>query len=196
MSYEYLSSLPDVTHLFETERNASKYAMHKDNSTTAFREPSDRKGEGEKLQPKSTKTIFMETRPAGALQSWMRDEHIGTRLIPSLDNNNKLTGVHVYSTDDIPKRNMKVGQLLTTIPAQSAPQQGLHPVEINKFDSPIGSKGDVHYGSKISKVMPRSGGGSGAVNFKNSLVGSGQTPFGLKAGGFIDKPIQGGSKTI
>jgi hypothetical protein len=173
--------------------------MHKDNSTTGFREPSDRTGEGQKLQPKSTKTIFMDTKPAGALQSWMMDEHIGTRLIPNLDANNKLTGVHVYATDDIPKRNMKAGQLLTTIPAQLAPQQGLHPIEIGNFDSPKGSKGDIHYGTKITNVKPASGGmggGSGAVNFKNSLVGSGQTPFGLKTGGFIDKPIQGGKKEI
>jgi hypothetical protein len=196
-----LDNLPDVQNVFETARG-SVYAQHTDGSTTGFREPSNMPGTGQEMQPRSAKTVFMETQPAQSLQSWISDEYIGTKLVPTLDENNKLKGVEVHSTDDIPKRNITKGQVLSKLPATMSPSQGLHPVEIlpSGFESPVGSKGkDVHIGSKITKIRGSTGMGGGGGGIGGDPQHMFGTLYGMptyKKGGFIDKPLQGNKKII
>jgi hypothetical protein len=196
-----LNSLPDVQNVLETARG-SVYAQHSDGSTTGFREPSNMPGTGQEMQPRSAKTIYMDTKPAGALQSWISDEYIGTKLVPTLDEKNNLKGVEVHSTDDVSKRNITKGQVLSKLPATMTPTEGLHPVEIAKtgFESPIGSKGqDVHIGSKITKVRGSTGLGGGAGGIGGDPLHMFGTLYGMptyKKGGSIDKPLEGNWKLI
>jgi len=152
-----LSKLDDVKNLFVGERG-SMYAQHSDASTTAYREPSNRPGTGKQIQPRSAKTLFMDSRAANALSTWVDDEHIGTKLQPAFDKDKKLSHLEIHATANVPRRNVKVGDVLARIPASTQPEIGKRPVEIGGkgFDSPLGSKtgNNIHWGSPIAAVMP------------------------------------------
>jgi hypothetical protein len=153
--YGPLLNLDNIKRLFKGERG-SLYAQHENGSTTGYREPSNMAGTGKKLQNPSAKTLFMEPRAAYGLNSWINDEYLGTELKPTLDANNKLTAVEVHATEDVPRRNITKGQVLSKIPATMVPDVGLLPVEIGGrgFVSPIGEKtgNKVHWGNKIVEV--------------------------------------------
>lgn len=152
-----LTKLDDVQNLLVGERG-SMYAQHSDSSTTGYREPSDQKGTGKQLQGKSVKTLFMEPKAAQALSTWVDDEYIGTKLKPVLGADNKLSHVEVHATDDVPRRNVKAGDVLSKIPASTQAQVGHRPVEIGAkgFESPLGKKtgNNIHWGSPIAAVIP------------------------------------------
>jgi hypothetical protein len=152
-----LTKLDDVQNLLVGERG-SMYAQHSDSSTTGYREPSDRKGTGKQIQGRSAKTLFMEPKAAQALSTWVDDEYIGTKLKPVLGADNKLSHVEVHATDDVPRRNVKAGDVLSKIPASTQAQVGYRPVEIGAkgFESPLGSKtgNNIHWGSPIAAIMP------------------------------------------
>jgi hypothetical protein len=123
---------------------------------------------------------------------------MGTKFVPIMDAEGKPTGkAGLYLMEDFGPK--KAGTLLGTAPYETKPSVGLTPVEIYKSESPRGDSGrGIHFGNKITNVTPKSGGGGGGGGISpiNPLMGSGLTPFGIKQGGFIDKPIQGGNKTI
>ena len=152
-----LNKLDDVQNLLVGERG-SMYAQHSDSSTTGYREPSDRKGTGKQIQGRSAKTLFMEPKAAQALSTWVDDEYIGTKLKPVLGADNKLSHVEVHATDDVPRRNVKAGDVLSKIPASTQAQVGHRPVEIGAkgFESPLGSKtgNNIHWGSPIAAIIP------------------------------------------
>lgn len=154
-SYEPLLNLPDVRKLFKGERG-SLYALHNNGSTTAYREPSNMPGTGKKMQSPSAKTLFMDSKAAAGLHGWINDEYLGTELRPAVDKNNKLIAVEVHATDDVPRRNITKGQVLSKIPATMSPEVGLLPVEIGGrgFVSPVGEKtgNKIHWGNKIAEV--------------------------------------------
>jgi hypothetical protein len=153
-----ISSSP-VMGYFIGERG-SAYAQHKDGLTTGYRKPTDdTSNAGKTLQPSSSKTLFMEPRAVDALHSWITDEYIGTQLEPVMNENGKLSHVEVHSTDDVPRRGIKKGQVLSKIPATTQVAKGLQPVEFHgqsSFVSPVGSKTgkEVHYGSPVAKIIP------------------------------------------
>jgi hypothetical protein len=164
-----LGKADDVEYLF-TGARGSKYASHKDASTTGFRIPSDRKNQtAPELQPKSNKTLFMSERDAGNLKGWVDNEALGTRLEPLIVDG-KFAGLKVISTENldfpsygkIPARSYKVGQTLATIPASIIPQEGLLPIELGGrgFESPIGTRAvesrRIHIGNPITEVVPKS----------------------------------------
>ena len=213
MDYEALLGLDDLKSLFATERG-STYGLHSDGSTTGYREPSNRPDTGREMQPRSAKTFFMDAKPAAALQSWIADEYLGTKLVPSLDENKKLKAVEVHAAEDNPRRNIKAGQILSRLPATMSPAEGLHPVEVSHtgFSSPVGSKGkDVHFGSKITEIhhKPQGGGGgggsmnlggAGGISAGKDALKEGLNPFAINrlyaAGGNVDKPLEGNWKYI
>ena len=195
MGYEELANLPDVTHLFETERG-STYAHHDDTTTTRNRSSANHTDKTEGVQPRSGKTVYMDPVSATNIAGIFQNPEMGTKFVPVMDNEGKPTGRAALDLieDYGPK---KAGTRLGTAPYETKPAVGLMPVEIYKSESPVGDSGKgIHFGNKITKVTPSMGGAGGFTNFKSGLTGSGQTPFGLKTGGFIDKPIQGGKKEI
>ena len=153
-----ISSSP-VTGYFIGKRG-SAYAQHEDGLTTGYRKPTDdTSNAGKTLQPSSSKTFFMEPRAVAALHGWITDEYLGTQLKPAMDKNGKLSHVEVHSTDDVPRRGIKKGQVLSKIPATMQVAEGLQPVEFHgqkSFVSPVGSKTgkEVHYGSPVAKIIP------------------------------------------
>lgn len=164
-----LGNVDDVEYLF-TGARGSKYASHKDASTTGFRIPSDRKTQATpELQPKSAKTLFMSERDAGNLKGWVDNEALGTKLEPLIVDG-KFTGLKVISTENldfpsygkIPARSYRAGQTLATIPASVVPQEGLLPIELGGrgFESPIGTRAvenrRIHIGNPITEVVPKS----------------------------------------
>jgi len=206
MDYEALSNLPGVTHFFETERG-SKYAHHDDTTTTRNRSGAGHTDKTEGMQPRSGKTIYMDPMSATNMAGIFQNSEMGTKFTPVMDEKGKPTGrVALELIEDYGPK--KAGTRLGTAPYETKPAVGLMPVEIYKSESPVGNPGKgIHFGNKITNVMPKSsggggrgggggGGGGGAIGFKSGLMGSGLTPFGLKKGGFIDKPIQGGKKDI
>ena len=193
-----ISSSP-VTGYFIGERG-SAYAQHKDGLTTGYRKPTDdTSNAGKTLQPSSSKTLFMEPRAVDALHSWITDEYIGTQLEPAMNENGKLSHVEVHSTDDVPRRGIKKGQVLSKIPATTQVAEGLHPVEFHgqkSFVSPVGSKTgkEVHYGSPVKAVIPASSGSGKAMPFSpEGGMRPGQSPaldnpINMKKGGAIAMP--------
>lgn len=169
-----LADLDDVTH-YMTGKRGSMYAVHPNASTTGFREPSDMPGTGKAIQPQSGKTFYADKQTALKLQDWMSNEYIGTKLLPKLDENGKMTAVQVQITEPHPKRAEKKGQIVAELPMTTRPQKGLLPIELfnsSRFgfgESPVGTKGKYHIGNEITDVLerpptkPSGGGGSGGV---------------------------------
>jgi hypothetical protein len=192
------------------QRPPSYYGSFQDATSVGLREPSDRQGTGYKLQSRSGKTVFADTKAAQVFQDWMRDEHIGTKLLPDVGEDGKLKAMMVQITDAHPSRKYKPGDIVSRIPVTTTPQEGLHPIEMigNKkygwWESPMGEKGSFHIGSPISHVAPAGASGQPA-NLKTPI---GQTPgrfdtlqhtlnpLKLANGGLIDKAIKGSNKLI
>jgi hypothetical protein len=197
MDYEALSNLPGVTHYFETERG-SKYAHHDNTTTTRNRSGANHTDKTEGIQPRSGKTVYMSPTATTNIAGIFQNPEMGTKFVPIMDAEGKPTGkAGLYLMEDFGPK--KAGTLLGTAPYETKPSVGLNPVEIYKSESPKGDSGrGIHFGNKITSVTPKSGGGGGGggISPVNPLMGSGLTPFGIKQGGFIDKPIQGGNKTI
>ena len=143
-------------------------------------------------------TPMAATNMAGIFQN----PEMGTKFVPVMDDEGKPTGrVALDLTSDYgPKKS---GTRLGTAPYETKPAPGLMPVEIYNSHSPLGDSGKgIHFGTEIKEVEAKSsgggkgGGGGSGLSPINPLMGSGLTPFGMKAGGFIDKPLSGNSKYI
>jgi hypothetical protein len=193
MDYEALLNLPDVTHLFETERG-SKYAQHADATTTRNRSGAAHSDTTEGMQPRSGKTIYMNPTAAQNIAGIFQNAEMGTKLVPVMDAEGKPTGKAALDLiqDFGPK---KAGTRLGTAPYSTTPAVGMVPVEIMNSQSPVGDSGrGVHFGTKITNVRPAGGGvsgGSGGADLKQIL-----NPRAYKTGGLIDKPLEGNWKLI
>jgi hypothetical protein len=229
MDYEPLFKLPtgtdDIESVFKTMRPndpkypGSTYAHHSDNSTTGYRAPSDMSGTPHEIQDRSYKTMYLDPKAVNAAAGWFRDENIATYAIPEVDEKGKPTGKLLINSAEDQKLNDKVSykkdQPLTRVPYSKVPQVGLAPVEFGpSAASPRGSKGDAHWGNKITEVHPRPARlGAGSVNKSGDVPKMDLLPNPMMdpikkmeaqikgyskhaKGGMIDKAITGGRKII
>jgi hypothetical protein len=187
MDYEALLNLPDITHLFETERG-SKYAQHSDATTTRNRSGAAHSDTTEGIQPRSGKTVYMDPTSAKNVAGHFQNPDMATKFTPVLDAEGKPTGRAALDllADYGPK---KAGTRLGTAPYETVPRVGLIPVEIMNPESKLGDTGrGVHFGNKIVSIKS-SGGGSGGgadISFMKGM-GLGKTPLYAK-GGTIKMP--------
>lgn len=162
-----LGNADDVEYLFRTQRPdnqnyaGSFYAQHAGNTTTGFREPSDRPKTGYEKQPKSYRTLFLDPRAANAVGSWFQDKDLAVYAVPETDKDGKPTGhLLIKSSEKQPHRTrgiLEKEQIVSRVPYSKEPIVGYQPVEFGpSASSPRGSKGDAHFGSTITEIKPKS----------------------------------------
>ena len=154
--YAPLAGLEDATHYF-TGKRGSIYAAHPDASTTGYREPTDMTGTGQQMQPRSSKTYYADFKNALAIQDWMSNENIGTRLLPQMGEDGKPNALQVQMTQAHPRRKEKVGDIVATVPISAVPKEGLHPIELmqsSRFgvgESPAGQEASIILEVKLKR---------------------------------------------
>jgi hypothetical protein len=194
-----LLKLDDVHTLFEGERG-SMYAHHTNGKTTAYREPSNMPGTGKKLQHTSGRTLYVPDEHVDDMLRIFQNKNIASEMVPSEDGQHlqvKATepGKNYYTNAKYPE-GFKPGDVLASAPVKGKPAVGTAPIELfGSNKSPIGSEGGgVHFGSKITRVLPLGGNSGyrpGVDNLQHSL-----NPLKMAKGGMIVKPLVGGRKTI
>ena len=206
--YDPFYNLADAERLYRTERG-STYAHFSDQTSQRNRSGEGHTDKSTGIQPRSVKTVYMEPKAINAVGSWLQDESISTRLNPVLDKEGKQTGraqvqlVEPYTHQPTKLENGKfvktgppityeAGRILAEVPYEKKPLKGYHPVEIFDSKSPKGDKGSgVHFGSKITELLERTGRGAGTVG--GGSFGQ-YDPKGLKrdprmaSGGAINMP--------
>ncbi len=160
-------NLDDVDYLFKTQREnkpnypGSYYARHVGGESSGFREPSNQKGQGHKLQGKSSKTFFLSDDDATDFSRIFTNRDLATEMVPiKFDEKTKTGVVALRALEDgnnIWTGPHKKGDILKTAPFAMTPQVGMAPVEMleNGHYSPRGSTGGTHFGSRITEVHPR-----------------------------------------
>lgn len=198
MQYDPFLKMPEVEYMFRTKRG-STYAHLPGSQTIRNRSGLNHSDVSTGLQPKSTKTLYMDTRAVNAVGSFLQDPSFGSTLIPEFGKDGKSTGhALVSATDDFYRPaskygsevSIKKGQTLTRVPFALQPKEGMHPVEIlGSSDSPKGSKAkNIHFGNVITEVMPQTKSGisalpkaAGKAGIAASLMGAAAS---AKAGNF------------
>jgi hypothetical protein len=173
-SYEVFKDIPNATTFFKTGRNPdmpSLYAHMDDTTTKAFREPSNMRGTGYAMQPQSGKTIYVAPQDSNFIAGYLQNLDMATKIVPEMDKNGKATGkMFVELTEDWGPR--KAGEKLYATSYKTKPEVGLTPMEIYSSESKVGSTGGVHFGSKITEVVPKSPSGKyaqgGAIKMPDS----------------------------
>lgn len=176
-------NIEDIESLFKTQRenkpgySGSYYAHHAGNSSSGFREPSDQKGQGYKLQEKSSKTFFLSNDDATDFSRIFRNKDLATQMEPiKYDAKTKTGVVALRALEDgshFFTGPYKKGDILKTAPFTMTPQVGLAPVEMleNGHYSPRGSVGGAHFGSPITEVHPRPARLAGKAGIAATLAG-------------------------
>ena len=204
--YESLKNLPsgteDISYFFKTMRPrdpshpGSFYAHHADSTTTANREPSDRKGQGQELQNRSKKTIYMDPKHVKAIAGIYQNTEMATKLVPLIKDGKYIDGVALQYMEDYGPR--KAGSTIIQAPYQTKPAVGLNPVEIGgSAESPKGSSGrNIHFGNAITEVHPRPTrlGTAGKLGVAGALAGaataSNAAELGESASGLLPPFLQ------
>ena len=147
-------------YLYRTERG-SAYGHYADNSTIRNRPGAGHRDTTEGLQPRSGKTVYMSPQDVDRMAGLFQNAEIGTAFRPVEYNKETKTGTATLAlTDDYGPK--KAGTTLHSASFTTVPIKGMIPVEINKSESPIGSSGrGIHWGTKITEVIPRGTGGGG-----------------------------------
>jgi len=146
--YDIFSEMPDVTYLFTTERG-STYAMFADGTTVRNRSGAKHLHDNATgLQPRSRRTIFMSNAAANDISGLFYNTEIPTSFLPEKTAEGLIAKL-VISQDEV---GYKKGQLLAEAPFSVHPIQGSCPVEIIDGESPLGSSGGVHFGTRITKL--------------------------------------------
>ena len=198
--FKPLLKLDDLHSVFEGERG-SLYAHHNAGNTTAYREPTDMRGTGQKLQPTSGRTVYVPSDSTEDLMRVFKNKNISTELVPSKNGKEMQVvatepGASFWTAKKYPN-GFKAGDVLASAPVSGKPAVGMAPIELfGSNKSPVGDSGrGVHFGNQIMKVLPldRSSGGfrPGVDNLQHSL-----NPLKLAKGGMIDKPLIGNNKLI
>ena len=186
MDYGPLSNLPDVAGLFTGERG-SRYALHRDQSTTGYRTPSNHPAsEPPSLQNKSFKTLFISKEASNILKKYVDDLFLETTLVPVFGKDNKLEAISIVATNMSPERRasnskldnpVKPNDVLAKIGVSSVPEVGLRPVEFgkNSFISPVGAQliqdQNIHVGSPIAAVHKTPSKLPGKLGIAGALLG-------------------------
>ncbi len=177
MDYESLlklkTGIDDIEFLFKTARG-STYAHHADTTTTGYREPSNQKNTGSKIQPRSGKTIYMNPNDAREMSGSYHNVDMATKFVPVMKDGKETGKVALQYTEDFGPK--KAGTVLATAPYLTKPVVGMVPVEIWGSESPIGSSGsNIHFGTTITEVQPkpdRLKGAAGKAGVAASLLGA------------------------
>jgi hypothetical protein len=220
MDYETLLKSIDKEpdYLFRTARG-SAYAHLPEGQTVRNRSGESHSDTTTGVQPRSTKTMYVDQRGVNAIGSWIQDPMTATRLVPEMKDG-KFTGhALVQMAEDHytpaskygPERSLKAGQVVSRVPVSMAPSVGAYPVEIlGSSESPKGSKArNIHFGNAITEVIPQGrmvGGSGGAPLMSRPPMGGDRNilhnlnQLALKAsGGVVKMPehySQGGWKLI
>tara|TARA_R110000822_G_scaffold92576_1_gene213434 strand:+ start:1750 stop:2889 length:1140 start_codon:yes stop_codon:yes gene_type:complete len=161
-TYDVFKEIPNVKSFFKTERKKdtpSLYAHMDDFTTQGYREPSNRAGEGYKMQDKSGKTVFVNDTEELIRAFKNKDIHTEIQATP----NKTLQVVAKEPGSSMFFGKFKKDQVLAEVPFETAPKVGMYPLELNSSKvngvnpnvSPIGSDGrGIHFGSEISEVVP------------------------------------------
>jgi len=205
-NYDPLFNLPsgteDIAYFFKTMRPkdpshpGSFYAHHADSTTTANREPSDRKGKGQELQQRSRKTVYMDPNHVKAIAGIYQNTEMATRLVPLMKDGKYAGGVALQLMEDYGPK--KAGSTIVQAPYKTKPEVGLNPVEIGgSAESPKGSSGkNIHFGNAISEVHPSSSrlGTAGKLSVAGALTGaataSNAAELGESASGLLPPFLQ------
>ena len=209
--YDPFYSLPDAERLFRTERG-STYAHFKDQTSQRNRSGEGHSDKTTGIQDRSLKTIYMQPQAVNAVGSWLQNQDVATRLIPILDKDGKQTGrAAVQLTEPMvdrpmkvsggkfiptgPERVLPVGHTLAEVSYERSPSKGLHPVEIFNSESPKGNRGTgVHFGSRITEVLERKGGGArgggGAGIMPDTDITASRKLPNMAKGGGIEMPSE------
>jgi hypothetical protein len=208
--YEPFYQLPDAERLYRTERG-STYAHFKDQTSQRNRSGEGHADKTTGMQKRSVKTVYMNPQALNAVGTWFQNPDVATRFDPVLDKDGKQTGkaqvklLEPYTYQPTKLENGKfvkvggpvtipAGRVLAEVPYDKNPAKGLHPVEIYRSQSPKGTKGEgVHFGSRITEVMQRSGGGRGSGGGGGMMPDVdkvlGKNPLNMAKGGFVEKAI-------
>jgi len=205
-NYDPLFNLPsgteDIAYFFKTMRPkdpshpGSFYAHHADSTTTANREPSDRKGKGQELQQRSGKTVYMDPNHVKAMAGIYQNTEMATRLVPLMKDGKYIGGVALQLMEDYGPK--KAGSTIVQAPYKTKPEVGLNPVEIGgSAESPKGSSGkNIHFGNAITEVHPRPTrlGTAGKLGVAGALAGaataSNAAELGESASGLLPPFLQ------
>ena len=172
MDYESLlklkTGIEDIEFLFKTARG-STYAHHADTTTTGFREPSNQKNTGSKIQPRSGKTIYIDSNDAKELASLYQNVDRATKFVPVIKDGKETGKVALVNTENYGPQ--KAGTVIATAPYLTKPVVGMSPVEIWGSESPMGSSGsNIHFGTAITEVQPKSPKLSGKLGIAAALA--------------------------
>ena len=172
MDYESLlklkTGIEDIEFLFKTARG-STYAHHADTTTTGFREPSNQKNTGSKIQPRSGKTIYIDSNDAKELASLYQNVDRATKFVPVMKDGKETGKVALVNTENYGPQ--KAGTVIATAPYLTKPVVGMSPVEIWGSESPMGSSGsNIHFGTTITEVQPKSPKLSGKLGIAAALA--------------------------
>jgi len=173
MSYDPLFKLPtgvdDIESVFKTARG-STYAHHGDRTTTGYREPSNQKNTGSKIQPRSGKTIYIDSNDAKELASLYQNVDRATKFVPVMKDGKETGKVALVNTENYGPQ--KAGTVIATAPYLTKPAVGMSPVEIWGSASPMGSSGsNIHFGTAITEVQPKPSRLGGKLGVAGALLG-------------------------
>lgn len=174
-TYDIFQEIPNVKSFFKTERKKdtpSLYAHMDDFTTQGYREPSNRAGEGYKMQNKSGKTVFVKDTENLIRAFKNKDIHTEIQATP----NKTLQVIAKEPGSSMFFGKFEKDQVLAEVPFETAPKVGMYPLELNANKvngvnpnvSPIGYDGrGIHFGSEITEVVPKLASG-GAIKMPDN----------------------------
>jgi hypothetical protein len=134
---------------FMTEKG-STYEWYDDATTQRYRVPHKKNDKDVGLQPVSSKTVFADPEDVDLIGGIFQNPEIATRLDPIFDDAGKIEGISLRYLEDYGPR--KAGETVQNIRVKIYPEVGKTPIEIADSISPKGSKGNVHFGTRIVEV--------------------------------------------
>jgi hypothetical protein len=134
---------------FMTEKG-STYEWYDDATTQRYRVPHKKNDKDVGLQPVSGKTVFADPKDVDLIGGIFQNPEMATRLDPIFDDAGKIEGISLRYLEDFGPR--KAGETFQNIRVKIYPEVGKTPIEIADSISPKGSKGNVHFGTRIVEV--------------------------------------------
>ena len=190
MDYDVFEGMDDVEYLYKTGRG-SAYAQLKGNQTIRNRSGEGHKDKTTGVQPKSGKTVYMDRESVSHVGPIFQNADMATKFVPEMDKEGRPTGkANLVLTEDYGPR--KAGSVIASGNYSTTPAKGLHPVEIYRSESPMGSRGSgIHFGSEITEVRPAARTGGRGLGFMPDPLGRAPLPTRrMAAGGGVYMPAE------